>query len=99
MNGTLPPQWKHADIKLVLKPGKPLTIKDHHPFLSRKWANFLNTTRSSFAPSIEDYYFPATTYESQPLLSTQDIALQLKVDISKAFHDIPHYLALKISTV
>lgn len=84
MNGTLPPQWKHADITLIPKPGKPLTPNNLRPISLTSCVGKLleHMVHNRLVPHIEENcYFPDTMYGFRPHLSTQDILLQIKEEL------------------
>lgn len=81
---TLPPQWKHADITLIPKPGKPLSPKNLRPISLTSCIGkvFEHLVHNRLLSHIEENdYFPDTMYGFRPHLSTQDVLLQLKEDI------------------
>ncbi|KAM7305711.1 hypothetical protein ISCGN_015607 [Ixodes scapularis] len=77
-------QWKHADITLIPKPGKPLNPKNLRPISLTSCVGklFEHMVHNRLSPHIEDKdYFPDTMYGFRPHLSTQDILLQLKEEV------------------
>ncbi|KAG0443571.1 hypothetical protein HPB47_014769 [Ixodes persulcatus] len=84
LRGSLPPQWKHADVTLILKPGKPLNPKNLRPISITSCVGklFEHMVHNWLSPYIEDKgYFPYTMYGFLPHLSTQDILPQLKEEV------------------
>lgn len=82
--GTLPSQWKHADITLIPKPGKPLAPGNLRPISLTSCVGKLleHMVQNRLSPFIEDNgHFPTNMYGFRPHLSTQDILLQLKEEI------------------
>ncbi|KAG0432999.1 hypothetical protein HPB47_020326 [Ixodes persulcatus] len=82
--GSLPPQWKHADVTLIPKPGKPLNPKNLRPISLTSCVGklFEHMVHNRLSPHIEEKgYFPDTMYGFRPHLSTQDILLQLKEEV------------------
>ncbi|KAM7313515.1 hypothetical protein ISCGN_003377 [Ixodes scapularis] len=77
-------QWKHADITLIPKPGKPLNPKNLRPISLTSCVGklFEHMVHNRLSPHIEDKdYFPDTMYGFRPHLSTHDILLQLKKEV------------------
>ncbi|KAM7294210.1 hypothetical protein ISCGN_023729 [Ixodes scapularis] len=77
-------KWKHADITLIPKPGKPLNPKNLRPISLTSCVGklFEHMVHNRLSPHIEDKdYFPDTMYGFRPHLSTQDILLQLKEEV------------------
>ncbi|KAM7293892.1 hypothetical protein ISCGN_023467 [Ixodes scapularis] len=77
-------QWKHADITLIPKPGKPLNPKNLRPISLTSCVGklFEHMVHNRLSSHIEDKdYFPDTMYGFRPHLSTQDILLQLKEEV------------------
>ncbi|KAG0443798.1 hypothetical protein HPB47_014514 [Ixodes persulcatus] len=84
LTGSLPPQWKHADVTLIPKPGKPLNPKNLRPISITSCVGklFEHMVHNWLSPHIEDKgYFPDTMYGFRPHVSTQDILLQLKEEV------------------
>lgn len=80
-NGTIPPQWRHADITLLPKPHKPITLDNLRPIsltscvgklfehlVTRRLTDFLEDTNQ----------LPHTMLGFRTHLSAQDVHLQLK---------------------
>lgn len=63
--GTLPPQWKHADVTLIPKPGKPLSLKNLRPISLTSCVGKLleHLVHNRLSPYIEnnDYFPPQCT--------------------------------------
>lgn len=82
--GTLPPQWRHADITLIPKPNKSVSLSNLRPIsltscVGKLMEHLVHTRLTDY---IEDNaLLPNTMYGFRPHLSTQDILLQLKEDI------------------
>lgn len=82
--GTLPQQWRHADITLVPKPNKPITTANLRPISLTSCVGKLleHMVLNRLTPYIEDNgYLHTTMFGFRPHLSTQDILLQIKADI------------------
>lgn len=99
--GSLPPQWKHADVTFIPKPGKPLNSKNLRPISLTSCVGklFEHLVYNRLSPHVEDNgYFPDTMYGFRPHLSTQDILLQLKEEVLDDFnsHSKRSILALDI---
>lgn len=84
VTGQIPPQWKHADVTLIPKPGKPLTTGNLRPISLTSCVGklFEHMVQNRLSPFIEDHdHFPNTMYGFRPHLSTQDVLIQIKEDI------------------
>lgn len=82
--GSMPPQWKHADVTLIAKPVKPLNPENLRPISLTSCVGklFEHIIHNRLSPHIEGKgYFPYTIYGFRPRLSTQDILLQLKEEV------------------
>ncbi|KAM7298867.1 venom metalloproteinase antarease-like TtrivMP_A [Ixodes scapularis] len=94
-------QWKHADVTLIPKPGKPLNPKNLRPISLTSCVGklFEHMAHDRLSPHVEGKgYFPDTMYGFRPHLSTQDILLQLKEEVLDSLnnHSKRSILALDI---
>lgn len=83
-NGALPQEWKHADIVLIPKPGKPLSLSNLRPISLTSCLGKLleHVILDRLQPHLEaTHYFPDTMFGFRSHLATQDVLLQLKHDI------------------
>lgn len=83
-HGTLPPQWRHADISLLPKPNKPVHLDNLRPISLTSCAGKLLehlVTRRLTAHLNDTEQLPHTMFGFRAHLSAQDIHLQLKADI------------------
>lgn len=100
-SGTLPKEWKHADIVLIPKPGKKQQLDNLRPISLTSCIGKLleHVILNRLQPYLEDNeLFPHTMFGFRPLLSTQDILLQLKEDVitQASLHSVKAILALDL---
>ncbi|XP_040078313.3 LOW QUALITY PROTEIN: uncharacterized protein LOC120850040, partial [Ixodes scapularis] len=82
--GKIPACWKHADVTMIPKPGKPITVQNLRPISLTSCVGklFEHMVHNRLSPYLEENEFlPNTMFGFRPLLSTQDILLQLKEDV------------------
>ncbi|KAG0441424.1 hypothetical protein HPB47_015951 [Ixodes persulcatus] len=82
--GTLAQEWRHADITLIPKPGKPLSLENLRPISLTSCIGKLleHIVLKRLQPHLEAInFFADTMFGYRKNLSTQDILLQLKEDI------------------
>lgn len=82
--GTLPPQWRHADITLIPKPHKPISVDNLRPIsltscLGKLFEHLVHSRLTAFLEDNDLY--PHTMFGFRAHLSTQDVLLQLKEQI------------------
>lgn len=85
--GTLPPEWKHAEVIMIPKPGKKLQIENLRPISLTSCLGKL--FERVITNRVQDYLedndlFPHSMYGFRAHLSTQDVLLQLKEVIDNA---------------
>ncbi|KAM7290784.1 uncharacterized protein ISCGN_027375 [Ixodes scapularis] len=84
--GTLPAAWKHADIILIPKTGKPPKLENLRPISLTSCIGklFEHVILNRLQPYVENNnLLPPTIFGFRPHLSTQDILLQLHEDINR----------------
>lgn len=89
--GTLPADWKHADIILIPKPGKLSSLENMRPISLTSCLGKLleHVILNRLQPYLESSdLFPETMFGFRPHLSTHDILLQLKEQVLE--HISPH---------
>lgn len=74
--GTIPPQWKHAEITLVPKPNKPLQLDKLRPIsltscLGKLFEHLVYNR--IYAYREDNHHFPDTMFGFHPHLTTPDI--------------------------
>lgn len=82
--GTVPEQWKHANVIIIPKPGKKLAIENLRPIsltscLGKIFERVVNVRLQQYLE--ESGQVPDTMYGFRAKLSTQDILLQLKEEV------------------
>ncbi|KAM7303296.1 uncharacterized protein ISCGN_013260 [Ixodes scapularis] len=84
--GTLPAAWKHADIILIPKTGKPPKLENLRPISLTSCIGklFEHVILNRLQPYVENNnLLPPTIFGFRPHLSTQDVLLQLHEDINR----------------
>lgn len=90
-NGTIPPEWKHAEVILIPKPGKKLQIENLRPIsltscLGKLFERVITFRLQTY---LEDgNLLPHTMFGFRAHLSTQDVLLQLKEEV---IEPVPRY--------
>ncbi|KAG0430094.1 hypothetical protein HPB47_023008 [Ixodes persulcatus] len=83
-SGKLPAEWKHAEVVLVPKPGKPPNLDNLRPITLTSCLGklFEHVVLSRLQPYIDDTkVFSHTMFGFRAHLSAQDVFIQLKADI------------------
>lgn len=80
----LPPQWKHAEITLIPKPGKPVTLENLRPIsltscVGKLYEHLVNNRLTAYLE--DNNLLPHTMFGFRPHLSSQDVLLQLKEEV------------------
>lgn len=82
--GTLPQAWRHADISLIPKPGKPVAIANLRPISLTSCIGKLmeHVLLRRLQPFLErQSFFSHSQFGFRAHLSTQDVLLQLKEEV------------------
>lgn len=82
--GTLPPEWKHAKISFIPKPGKPLALENLRPIsltscVGKVLEHIIHARLTQYLDDSNAY--PPTMLGFRSRLSVQDVHLQLLHDI------------------
>lgn len=82
--GTLPQAWRHADITLISKPGKPIKVENLRPISLTSCIGKLmeHVLLRRLQPFLEEHsFFANTQFGYRAHLSAQDVLLQLREEV------------------